>query len=190
MLAVFKNKDTYILFFPNFTRGLATGVMNVITVIAISVAIIDEKTSSIVNIIMQIAMFGGNIIYAVLYKKLSSRTILLISTIGCCVTLPLCIMQGMVGFFVMFFICYFFRMIIDTAIPVMVTEIIPQDQIGAFTSIRMLIFTGAQAVATLILTPIIGVIGYTGLLIFAAIMQFICGITYWAVAKKRSIIEK
>ena len=73
-------------------------------------------------------------------------------------------------------------MITDTAIPVLVAEIIPKEQMGAYTSIRMLIFTGAQAVATLIIQPIIGVLGYTGLLIFAAVMQAICGAGYFLCA--------
>lgn len=184
MIAVFKNKDTYILLFPNFARGIATGVMNVITVIAIATSILDEKSSSIVNIIMQVGMLGGNVLYAIFCKKISSETMLLISTIGCCIALPLSLLNGMTWFFIVFFICYFFRMIMDTAIPVMVTEIIPKEQIGAFTSIRMLVFTGAQAVATLIIMPTVSVVGYTGLLIFSAILQFIFGITYWAVAKR------
>ena len=76
-------------------------------------------------------------------------------------------------------------MILDTALPVVVTEIIPREQIGAYTSIRMLVFTGAQAVAALLITPIVNNVGYVGLLIFAAAMQFICGIVYYAVARAR-----
>ena len=71
----------------------------------------------------------------------------------------------------------------DTAIPVIITEIIPKEQIGPYTSIRMLIFTGAQAVATLLITPLKNAISYTGVLIFASVMLFICGIMYYAVAK-------
>ena len=77
-------------------------------------------------------------------------------------------------------------MVIDTSIPVVVTEIIPKNQIGAYTSIRMLIFTAAQAVATLIISPILEIIGHTGILIFAGAMQFICGFAYWQVAKSTS----
>ena len=192
MIAVFRNRNTYILLLPNFARGLAAGIMGVITVIAISSSILNERTSSYVNIVMQIAMFAGNALYVATYKKLSSNFLLLISTIGCCVFFPICISGGLVWFLVLFFIAYFFRMIIDTAIPVIVTEIIPQNQIGAYTSIRMLVFTGAQAVATLIITPLVGVIGYVGLLIFASIMQFVCGIVYYIVAKneKRANINQ
>ena len=175
---VFKNRDTYLLILPNFARGLAAGIMSVITVLAISSNIIDEKTSSIVNVIMQIAMFAGNLLYIFTYKKLSSKVWLILSTIGICVIFPLCLLGGKIWFFCIFFVAYLARMITDTAIPVLVAEIIPKEQIVAYTSIRMLIFTGAQAVATLIINPIVGVVGYTGLLIFAAIMQAICGVGY------------
>lgn len=190
---VFKNKDTYLLILPNFARGLAAGIMSVITVLAISSNIIDEKTSSIVNVIMQIAMFAGNLLYIFTYKKLSSKVWLLLSTIGICVMFPLCLLGGKIWFFCIFFVAYLARMITDTAIPVLVAEIIPKEQMGAYTSIRMLIFTGAQAVATLIINPIVGVVGYTGLLIFAAVMQAICGAGYFLCAhikkKERKTLE-
>ena len=80
-------------------------------------------------------------------------------------------------------------MIVDTAIPVIVTEIIPQNQIGAYTSIRMLVYTGAQAVSTLLITPMVSVIGYTGVLIVASVMQFVCGIVYYLVAKKYKKVD-
>jgi len=184
-IAVFKNKDTYILLIPNFTRGLAAGIVAVIAVIAISNNIVDERSSSYINIAMQVAMLLGNIFFAVCCKKLSTRRLLLISTIGGSVFLPLCLAFDIGGFLAVFFIAYFFRMILDTALPVVVTEIIPREQIGAYTSIRMLVFTGAQAVAALLITPIVNNVGYVGLLIFAAAMQFICGIVYYAVARAR-----
>jgi MFS family permease len=184
---VFKNKDTYLLLLPNFARGLAAGIMNVIAVIGITKGILNEQTSSYVNIVMQVAMLVGNILYVVSCKKISSTTLLIISTIGMCGFLPFCIGKGMVWFLLLFFLAYLFRMICDTVIPVVVTEIIPLEQIGAYTSIRMLVFTGAQAVATLIIVPIVNVVGYTGLLIFAAIMQFLCGVMYYTVAKNKKL---
>ncbi|MBQ8295664.1 MAG: hypothetical protein IJX87_04435 [Clostridia bacterium] len=184
LVAVFKNKDTYILLLPNFARGLAVGMMTVITVIATSAGILNERTSAYVNIVMQVATFLGNLIYVFSYKKLSSTTWLLLATIGACIFFPLCLGKGLVWFLVLFFLAYFFRMIVDTAIPVVITEIIPQEQIGAYTSIRMLVFTGAQAVATLIITPIVNLVGYTGLLIFASFMQLLCGAVYYLVALK------
>ena len=181
--AVFKNKNTYILLFPNFTRGLAVGVFNVIATIAISTSILNETTSSYVNVILQIATFGGNLFFAFAYKKFSTKNLLLLATIGVCVSFPFSLKLGVVGFFCCFAVASFFRFVTDTAFPVIITEIIPEEQIGPYTSIRMLIFTGAQAVATLLITPLKNAIGYTGVLIFATVMLFICGVTYYVVAK-------
>jgi len=184
VMAVFKNKNTYILLIPNFVRGLSVGVFNVIATIAISTSILDETTSSYVNVILQIATFAGNLFFAFAYKKHSTKNLLLFATLGVCISFPLSLELGIVGFFCCFTIASFFRFVIDTAIPVIITEIIPQEQIGPYTSIRMLIFTGAQAVATLIITPLNNAIGYTGVLIFATVMLFICGMTYYLVAKR------
>ncbi len=183
VVAVFKNKNTYILLIPNFVRGLSVGIFNVIATIAISTSILNETTSSYVSVILQIATFAGNLFFAFAYKKLSTKNLLLLATLGVCVSFPFSLEVGAIGFFCCFTVASFFRFVIDTAIPVVITEIIPKEQIGPYTSIRMLIFTGAQAVATLIITPLKDAVGYTGVLIFATAMLFICGVTYYAVAK-------
>lgn len=183
VVAVFKNKHTYILLIPNFTRGLSVGIFNVIATIAISTSILNETTSSYVNVILQIATFLGNVFFAFAYKKFSTKKLLLIATIGAFITFPFSLKLGLVGFFGCLAIASFFRFVTDTAIPVIITEIIPEEQIGPYTSIRMLIFTGAQAVATLLVKPLQSVIGYTGVLVFAAVMLLICGLTYYVVAK-------
>ena len=184
VIAVFKNKDMYILLLPNFARGFAAGVMGVIAVVATSMEIVDKQTSSYVNIVMQVAMFVGNFLYVMLHKRLSSRTLLFISTIGVAVFFQLCISGGLGWFLIAFFVAYLFRMIIDTAIPVVVTEIIPQNQIGAYTSIRMLVFTGAQAIVTAVIPTLVNAIGYMGLLVFATLMQVVCGVVYWWVSRR------
>ena len=183
VIAVFKNKNTYILLIPNFVRGLSVGIFNVIATIAISMSILNETTSSYISVILQIATFAGNIFFAFAYKKLSTKNVLLLATLGVCVSFPFCLELGAIGFFCCFAIASFFRFVTDTAIPVIITEIIPKEQIGPYTSIRMLIFTGAQAVATLLITPLETVVGYTGVLIFATVMLFVCCVTYYAVAK-------
>jgi len=187
--AVFKNKNTYVLLIPNFTRGLSVGIFNVIATIAISTSILNETTSSYVNVILQITTFAANLFFAFGYKKLSSKNLLLLATLGVCISFPLSLEFGVIGFFCCFTVASFFRFVTDTAIPVIITEIIPKEQIGPYTSIRMLIFTGAQAVATLIITPLKAAIGYRGVLFFATVMLFICGVTYYIVAKsiKQSI---
>lgn len=182
LIAVFKNRTTYYLLIPNFTRGIATGVMTSITVLAISAEILDTATASYVNIAMQIAMLLGNFLFSISCKWISTKTVILISTLGICASLPFSFLDGWVAFLIFFLIAYIFRIIIDTAIPVLITKIIPREQIGSYTSIRMLVFVAGQAVAPLLILPLSGAVGNTGVLIFTAVMQFICGAVYWWVA--------
>ena len=187
VLAVFKNRDTYLLILPNLTRGLAGGVLGLITVIGIGNGLVDEHSSGWINTLAQAGLFLGNIAYAAFCKKYSSGGMLLLSSVGFCLALPFCLKAGSIGFFVFFAVAYFFKMMNDTAVPVAVAEIIPEEQMGAFTSIRMLVMTAAQAISALIMIPISNLVGDTGLLIFAGIMQLLCGVPYYLiyVARKR-----
>lgn len=180
---VFKNKSIYILLIPNFLRGISTGIIGVITVIAISVGILDNRSSSFINVAMQLAIFIGNICFAFVCKKFRTQNLLMVSVMVVAILLPCTILnENIMLFFVLYGLMYLFMIIVDTSIPVLVTEIIPQDEIGAYTSIRMLIFTAGTSVATLIISPIIDGIGYVGLLIFASVCLFICGLGYFIVA--------
>ena len=183
-IAVFKNKYTYILLLPNVTRGIAAGIVNVIAVVALSSAVLDEQSTSYVNIIIQITAFLGNLLFAASCKKIPATHILWVAAICGSLTLPFCLEFGLIGFVIIFFVAYLFRNLIDTAIPIIISEIIPREQIGAYTSIRMLLFTGAQAVAALLVTPILNLIGAFGLLVFAAVMQLLCGVIYCISAQR------
>ena len=74
-------------------------------------------------------------------------------------------------------------MVFNTGLPVLVTEIIDENQIGAFSSLRMLLFTFGQAVASMIIPPIVKYWGYLPLLILASGFQAVCGVGYFIAAK-------
>lgn len=180
---VLKNKSLYLLLIPNFTRGITTGIVGVITVIAIARGIVDVTSSSYVNVITQLAILVGSFGFAFLCKKIKVRNLMLIGVLVVGALLPLTIIKNdIILFLTLYGIMYLFMIDVDTAIPVLVTEIIPEDEIGGYTSIRMMIFTAGTAIATLIITPIINLVGYVGLLIFASICLLICGIAYYITA--------
>ena len=180
---ILKNKTLYALLIPNFVRGITTGVVGVITVIAIARGIVDEKSSSYVNVITQLAILLGSFGFAFLCKKIKVRNLMLIGVLGLCVFLPLSIIKNDIALFLTLYgVAYLFMICVDTAIPVLITEIIPEDEIGGYTSIRMMVFTAGTAVSTLLILPIANAIGYVGLLTFAAICLLICGVAYYVTA--------
>jgi len=119
---------------------------------------------------------------------LTVERMLIFATVGVALTLPFSLSFGLVGFLIIMLLSFFFRFIVDSAIPTALVKIIPESQIGAYSSIRMLIFTASQALAAILVIPLAGVVGYNGLLILAVIMQLICGIGHYLVAKKHKIM--
>ena len=108
---------------------------------------------------------------------------MLIGVLGLCVFLPLSIIKNDIALFLTLYgVAYLFMICVDTAIPVLITEIIPEDEIGGYTSIRMMVFTAGTAVSTLLISPIANAIGYVGLLAFASICLLICGVSYYVIA--------
>ena len=109
---------------------------------------------------------------------------MIIATLATSLSLPFVISGGFVAFLLLLFVSLFFLRVVDAAIPTALVRIIPEEQIGAYNSVRMLVFTGSQAVATAIIMPLVGIVGYTGVLIFAAAMQLFCGIGHYLVIHK------
>ncbi len=176
-----RNKDTYALLLPNFTRGLATGIFNVIAVIAISSGVADAAGATYINIVSCLASFLSSIAFTLLCNRIRMENIMIIATVATSLSLPFVISWGFVAFLVILFVSLFFLRIVDAAIPTALVRIIPEEQIGAYNSVRMLVFTGSQAVATAIIMPLVGIVGYTGVLVFAAAMQLVCGIGHYIV---------
>ena len=183
ILAVFKNRDTYTLLFPNLARGLALGVFNVVAVMAISTGVTDYAGASVINVIIQASSFAASLVFTFFYSKLGVENMLLYATIGVVVSLPFTLSFGFIPFLVIFLIAVFFRFIIDSAIPTALMLIIPENQMGAYSSIRMLVFTAGQAISAALVSPLVSLVGYTGVLIIAALMQLACGVGHYLVVK-------
>lgn len=188
---IFKNKNMYILLLPNFFRGITFGIVSLMTVIGFSKNLLDAQSSTYMNVALQVATLGGNLCYALLYKKFSSNKLLLISTFIMSAILPLSIVgDSSVTFIVGYFLVQFFLIIVNTAIPVVITEFVPYEQMGSFTAIRLAVYTLGSTVASLILSSLIQWMGYLWLLILAAILQVICGVAYYWVAKTCKLKEE
>ena len=188
---LFRNKNTYILMLPSFLRGLTMGVISLLTVIGFNQLLLNTQTSTYLNILLQVATFSANILFAYCYRTASSGKLCIISTIGVASLLSvLLLVENSVWFICGYFLTYFFIMMFNTAIPVLVPEIIPENQIGAFTSVRMMLFTFGSMVASVIIDPIILVFGAKILLLFVASAQVISGGVHYIVWRKSKESQK
>lgn len=182
-LSAFKNKVTLQLAVPGFFRGFSSGIFALITVVGFSGGILNIETATYVSLITQLTSFAGNIVFSLTNRKIRSSAAVLISSVMLGIALPLSIVTGnLIPFLIFYAITNFAYVIINVSIPILVCEIVPYDQIGSFTCIRMMIYTLGSVVASIVYKPLADLIGYLWLFILAGILQVICGVAHLIVA--------
>ena len=173
------------MLFPNFFRGIATGVISLFAVVAVSAGILPKELAASLVVLLQLATFCGNFLFFRLSRKRKVRHILLFAAVCMSALLPLSLLfPSAAVFFVLYFLIRLFMIMVDNAIPVSVTEFVPYSQIGAFTSIRMMVFTLGQAAASLFLLLTEGRLPYPVIFLLVAFFQMFCCLSYFLVAKK------
>lgn len=181
-LGVLKSKHFYVLAIPNLIRGISNGLLGLVLVIGVEELAMNATDSSILTTIGMASTFAGSLIYSYLSDKVSSRVLCLISVLIVMVTIPLSIVNGKIWFFALYFVGIAARHIVDGTIPVMITQIVPYEQMGAYTSLRMMLMTGGAALASLIGALLVGKIPAFLLFGFAAGMLLLCVVVYYVYA--------
>ncbi len=181
-LGVLRSRHFYVLAIPNLIRGISTGLLGLVLVIGIQDLAMNATDSSILNTVGMASTFAGSLIYSFLSDKVSSRVLCLISALIVMITIPFSIIGGKVWFYVLYFLGISARYIVDGTIPVMITQIVPYEQMGAYTSLRMMLMTGGSSIASLVGGLLIGNISSFLLFTIAAGMLLICVVVYYLYA--------
>lgn len=190
-LAAFKNKTTIFLAFPSLLRGLASGIIALITVVGISGGILNTETATYVSILTQVTTFGGNMLYSIMCRRVKNRVTLILACIMIGIALPLSVVGGdLVTFLIGFAFTNFAYVIVNISIPILACEIVPYEQIGSFTCIRMMLFTLGSVISSLVYKPLADSIGFFWLFIAAGVIQILCGIMHFIVSKKSKTCDQ
>ena len=189
--SIFKSKVARALAAPSLFRGFSNGVIMLVTVAGFSKAILTTQTSTYVSIITQATTFFGNIFFAVICKRVANRTTLLISSLVVAAAMPLTVMHcNLVEFLIAYAVSYFAYMVVSISIPMLLCEIVPYEQMGAFTCIRMMLFTFGSVIASVLYKPLADLIGYTWLFVCAGVLQAVCGVVHYIVARREQVKPK
>ena len=181
-LGVLKSRHFYVLAIPNLIRGISTGLLGLVLVIGIQDLAMNATDSSILNTVGMASSFAGSLVFSYLSDKVSSRVLCLVSSIIVMITIPFSIVGGKLWFYILYFLGISARYIVDGTIPVMVTQIVPYEQMGAYTSLRMMLMTGGSSLASLVGGLLIGNISSFLLFTIAAGMLLICVVVYYLYA--------
>ena len=181
-MGVLRSRHFYVLAIPNLIRGISTGLLGLVLVIGIQELSMNATDSSILNTVGMASSFAGSLIFSYFSDKVSSRVLCLISSIIVMITIPFSIVGGKLWFYALYFLGISARYIVDGTIPVMVTQIVPYEQMGAYTSLRMMLMTGGSSIASLVGALLIGNISSFLLFTIAAGLLLICVVVYYLYA--------
>lgn len=184
-------EDVRVLFIPNFFRGVSTGIIGSIALIAAKMFGVDSSELAILATLGTVGSIAGNLVFSFLgQKKLVKYLCLIACIVYSAASAAVSLTKSFVVFLVLYTVIQAASIIVDGTIPVLMTYFIPYNQIGVNTSLRLII-TNAGTMLTQALTGIIldtkfaeSGIAIIVLLIVAGLTRLSTGIVYFSYTKK------
>ncbi len=180
-----KREFTY-FYLPNFLRGCANGIITVMSVICIkNITDAPAVLSSLVTV-YYFASILASFLYQFMVKKIKTATIYVLSSILLFIVLPFSLLgKSLPIFIILYAISIIFYIIVSSSNPVYFSEIIDYKEIGRYTSVRLIIMTLGQAVASFFVSFAIDRISSVFILIVAGTCQLISGIMLYLYKPKK-----
>lgn len=165
---------------PNFFRGIALGLMGVMTVVCMKEVTSNTSVVSGLTAISSVSSIIGCALYQVLRTKLKTATLYLTSSIQVFLFLPIMLSGRSASIFC---ICYFFIHIainiINVSGAVYATEIIQYNEMGTYTSVRLITMTLGQAVANYAVVAAMDYLPTVLILTICGVAQLVSGFMYY-----------
>ena len=174
---------------PNFVRGIFTGVLSMTAVVALSVGFTETDVAEMVTV-QQIASIFGSVIFGLLAEKFNSRYLCFI---GAAFTLlmPLLSIHNKALFLVTYSVVFLAKMIVDYAVPTIISRVISYEVAGSYHSWRLLIMNMGTALSTYLVGLLIKSVPVWTILAAAALAELACGIGYcFAKPIRKTYIER
>lgn len=186
LLRVLKLPAFRILLIPNLMRGFNSGIVGMMTTIAIHELTLTASQSSA----MAIVITAMSIIGAFNFLKLSARIRLhhlyLIASVIVLIAMPLLMAVPSFPVFLIFFIVLLIGTgLADYTVPVLIAEIIPYECIGSYTSLRMGTHTGGVALGSMVAGLALSSFPVALLLLLSGCLQFSSGLVYFLFCRKQ-----
>ncbi len=183
-----KYKPFSFFIIPNLLRGLCGGLIGMAVSIGYYTGQLNSQSATLLAVITSLVTILGCGIYALLAGRVSERCILLISSIGVFVFMPLITFFSSSAAFLAFYgIAWFMVVFINYAVPVAVTKIADYDTMGRYSAGRMLLNNAGNMLSGFLCIPMFRLVGVQSTMFIFAGMQLISGICYYIYMKKNNI---
>ena len=177
---IFTYKPFYILSIPNLFRGFCAGIIMLIVTVGYHSKLLDSKSATTIVTISNVVMIVSCMLYSFIARHLGEHRMIMISSVGIVVGLPLMFVFGKTIWFLAFYgIVYFLFNIINYAVPTAVTQMVSYEVMGQYTAWRMLLHTFGTSIAGFVCTPMLNYFGSIVTMIVAGGLQLVSGLVYY-----------
>ena len=177
--AMLLRRDFRFFYLPNLLRGLGNGLMGMMTVVCLHAISTDTTVVSGLTAISSVAAVVGAWLFGALRKKADTALLYAGCSILMCLLLPLMVVGSSVPVFCsLYFIiscAYYSNNIAGALYP---TEYVPYEDIGAYTSVRLITMTLGQAIASYIVPEMLEVLPAMLLLALIGAAQLTSGLLF------------
>lgn len=174
-----KKKEFVYFYTPNLLRGMATGVINIISVICIKNITSNQAIVSGLVTLLSVSAIAGCFLYQLIKKKLTTVQVYVIFSVVMAVFLPLMLIgKSIYVFYITYFVVGMCFNIINVSGSVFATELMDFNDMGTYTSSRLILMTLGQTVAGVIISAVIDKVPSAVILIAGGFAQLISGLMY------------
>lgn len=190
LLSVLKLPATYLLALPNLMRGIAMGIIGMVSVIMLSTITDDVALSSVLSVILPLSTICACMVYNHFVRRIKVLQFILSGGFIMCIAMCFMLAGGNVIIFcIMYFIACFGMTFVDYSIPVYITEIVSYDAIGSYTAIRMFLTTLGTTLGNYVTGIVLDSHANSYMLLIAGgIMVLAAVLCYYAVSKKMAAL--
>ncbi len=147
--SVLGRRDFYSFYLPNLLRGFACGLIGMMTVVFLQEITTDTAVVSGLSVISSVGSILGAWIFRNLKRKLDTATLYAGGSLLMCIFLPLMLLgHNTAVFYALYFVVYCAYISNNTAAALYPSEYVPYEDIGAYTSVRLIIMTLGQSIAS------------------------------------------
>ena len=173
---------------PNLMRGFNSGVVNMLVVIGMHELGLTVEQGASMAIVFTVMSIVVAFLYGRLSKRFASRRLCLTASVVVAAALPgLLLTGGGMAFMAVYVVVLGAVFMVDYSVPVIVTEIVPYDCMGGFSSMRL----GAHWAGISLGAWLVGICLPRGfifpLLAVSAAMQLTSGVVYYVFSGKHSL---
>ena len=163
---------------PNLSRGLASGIVGMAAVMALTRGFSSADTSRMVTM-ASLGVLCGCGMFAVLTRRvLSARGIMLVGAVLLCVG-PFMFLGGTVWFLAAYFIVSLAKCLTDYSIPAALYDVVPYEAAGAYHAWRLVLNSAGVALGSMAAGYLLEIMAAEWLFAAAALLQLYCSLSYY-----------